>query len=549
MSNGPSPAADLPQDDATGPVHRPTSRLRRSWTERILLTVGVMATTFSLATAAVLAYGLEQFESIATVQIASVEKAVAGEPSNWLLVGTDSRDGISADDPNSGVFIGGDSSQLPTGKRTDTMIVARVDPASERIDLLSIPRDLYVPIAGTGGEARINTAFNTESGEQRLVETIEAYFGFDINHYAEVNFVGFQAIVDELGGVPMWFDKPLRDTNSGLDIQNAGCRSLTGFEALAFPRSRQLEFFENGSWQGDPTGDLGRTSRQQYFLRRVVDTAAAQVDVTSLGKINSLLSVGGSNLTIDEAVEPGDLVGLGKTFADAGGEQIVGHSLPVFDFRTPDGAAVLGLVDDEAQPVLDIFRGLAAPQPVEGGAPAPVPVVLKTSVLNASGVGGQASSVSAALEAEGFEIVEVGNATARTDTLVRYPPDQAAGAGVLVSLLAVDPLVEVDAGVSSVVLITGSDFAGLADSPGLWWRSPELKPRQCRRPRLPPRHRRRPSRRRSVSSPKPAQREPPAAEFGAWVTRCSACVASGAQADSDGVQTAGRFGEGLAATG
>lgn len=457
------------------PEHRPAPKRRphRTWVERLLVAFGAIATTMCLLAAGVLAWALGKFEAIETVEIASVEEAVAGEPSNWLLVGTDSREGIDADDPNADVFIGGDPSELPSGKRTDTMIIARVDPVGQTIDLLSIPRDLYVPIAGTGGESRINSAFNAENGEARLVDTIEGYFGFEINHYAEVNFVGFQDIVDELGGIPMWFDRPMRDGNSGLDVTNAGCRVLDGFQALAFARSRHLEYFADGRWQTDPTGDLGRTSRQQYFLRRVVDTAAAQVDFTSLGKINSLISVGGSNLVIDQGVEPGDLLGLAQTFADAGSERVVGHSLPVFDFRTSDGAAVLGLEFEPAQPILDIFRGLA-PSPaadvanVDDGAAVTtttVPPVRSASVLNGSGVAGQAGQTGDGLVAAGFD-VEVGDADERrTETIVRYPSAMASVAAELISLLATDPDVQLDETLDTVVLITGSDFLGLAADP------------------------------------------------------------------------------------
>lgn len=472
MTAGQQPPPEIIDHPERKPV-RPR-RLRRTWVERVLVSFGVIATTGCLLVAGVMAWALQKFEAIETVQIESVQEAVAGEPSNWLLVGTDSRDGIDADDPNSGVFIGGDPSELPTGKRTDTMIIARVDPGGQTIDLLSIPRDLHVPIAGTGSSARINTAFNVENGEQRLVDTIEGYFGFEINHYAEVNFVGFQDVVDELGGVPIWFDRPMRDFNSGLDVPNAGCRVLDGFEALAFARSRHLQYFADGRWQSDPTGDLGRTSRQQYFLRRVVDTAAAQVDLTSLGKVNSLISVGGSNLVIDQGVEPGDLLGLAQTFSEAG-DRIVGHSLPVFDFRTDAGAAVLGLEVDQAQSVLDIFRGVAPsaaapldPAAVDGGAESPAAttttaqVALLARVLNGSGTAGQAGQTASGLEAEGFTVV-AGDAPERlAETIVRYPSSLAPAAAELISLLAADPVVEIDETLGEVVLTTGSDFVGLA---------------------------------------------------------------------------------------
>ncbi|MEZ5230893.1 MAG: LCP family protein [Acidimicrobiales bacterium] len=277
------------------------TRPSRSWFERGVIALGVVGITTSLMGAGVMAWGLDKYEAIGSVEIGSVEAAEVGEPSNWLLVGTDSREGIDPNDPGAGVFLG---EGAPEGKRTDTMIVARVDPTTGRIDLLSIPRDLYVPLDG-GGEGRVNSAFNGEGGEERLVNTIESYFGIEINHYAEVNFVGFQDIVEGLGGVPIWFDYPMRDAGSGLNVPNAGCQVLDGFQSLAFVRGRHVEYFQDGSWHSDGTGDLGRSSRQQYFIRRVADTTLQKINIAEIGTLNNVLNIAGANLTIDGGAEIG----------------------------------------------------------------------------------------------------------------------------------------------------------------------------------------------------------------------------------------------------
>lgn len=433
-------------------VEVPKRRRGRSWGQRFLLTVGVVATSTSLLAAGVLAWGAEKFDQIPTVSISSVEQAESGEPANWLLVGSDSREGIDPNDPNAGIFLG----EEVGGKRTDSIIIARVDPAHERIDLLSIPRDLYVPISGTGGSDRINTAFNGDDGPSRLVDTIEDNFDIEINHYAEVNFVGFQDVVDSLDGVPMWFDKPMRDDGSGLDISVAGCHVLDGFQALAFARSRHLQFFENGAWNEDPTGDLGRTSRQQYFLRRLVDTAASKVDITELPTINNLLDTGGKNLTLDEGVEPSDLLRLGQTFANLGGDQINGHALPVENYRTSDGKAVLRLFEDEAQPTLDIFRGVL---PADQSATTVAPLVLEAAVLNGSSVAGQAQKAADRASAAGFAITAVGNAEQSIElTTIRFDSASREVAEALAESLGFAPLLEEDSTTIGVTLVTGSDY-------------------------------------------------------------------------------------------
>jgi LCP family protein required for cell wall assembly len=408
-----------------------------------------------LLSASVLAWGLDKFNNITKIDIAGVDAAEAGQPSNWLLVGTDSREGLDPNDPANGVFLGDGA---PEGKRTDSMIVARVNPGETRIDLLSIPRDLYVPLAD-GGEGRINSEFNGDGGEQRLVSTIESYLGIQINHYAEVNFVGFQDIVDSLGGVPIWFDTPMRDPGSGLDIPTAGCQILDGFQALAFTRGRHLEYFSDGAWHTDGTGDLGRSSRQQYFIRRVADTTLKKVNIADLGTLNKVLDIGGKNLMIDGGATAGSLLALAKAFATVSSDQIIGHSLPVYDFRTSGGAAVLGLEADLAQPVLDIFRGVDP----SATSVAPVPVVYE--VLNGSRVAGQASEAATALSAAGMNVESIANGPTTDRTVVRYPSSMAQGAEKLATYLVNEPSFEIDESLTSVILLTGTDYVGLLETP------------------------------------------------------------------------------------
>ena len=114
---------------------------------------------------------------------------------------------------------------------------------------LSIPRDLWLPIAGTGSEDRINTAYS--NGRQTLIDTIQESLGIPINHYIEVDFSGFQRLVEAIGGVPMWFDTAMRDQHTGLVINGEGCVTLDGQQALALARSRSLEYVEDGD--GTPT--------------------------------------------------------------------------------------------------------------------------------------------------------------------------------------------------------------------------------------------------------------------------------------------------------
>ncbi|MGB1387093.1 MAG: LCP family protein, partial [Ilumatobacteraceae bacterium] len=189
---------------------------------------------------------------------------------NYLLVGSDTREGISEDDPDFGVI--GDTNVV-SGRRADTIMVLRRE-RDGGAAIVSLPRDLWVEIPGTGGSNRINAAYN--GGAERLVATVVETLGIPIHHYVEVNFVGFRDIVNELGGVTICFPYPTRDLKTGLD-QPAGCNLLDGLQALAFARSRSYQEFREGIWQTDPTADIGRTQRQQQFISAAADGAIARL--------------------------------------------------------------------------------------------------------------------------------------------------------------------------------------------------------------------------------------------------------------------------------
>lgn len=302
-------------------------------------------------------WGIRRYFQFDFVDIAGVEPPASG-PTNWLLVGLDSREGLEASDPNSGAFLGPDA--IP-GARADTIMVARVDPATSEVELLSVPRDLWVPIAGKGENGRINGAFDGPGGRERLVATVESALQINVHHYAEVNFIGFQEMVEALGGVPLWFETPMRDAATGLDVVDSGCHVLNGPQALAFARSRKVENLVDGQWQYDGTGDLGRTARQRYFLTQVARVAADRISPMGAFSIDRLVAASADNMVIEDGAGLGDVATLARTFARGG--DIITHNLPVSDMVTSGGAQVLELREAEAQATLDLFRTPGEPPP------------------------------------------------------------------------------------------------------------------------------------------------------------------------------------------
>ncbi len=426
----------------------------RSWPQRIIISVGCLLVMGSLTAAAAAGYLGLRFGQIDRVEDIAVAAREVGEPANFLLVGTDSREGLDPNDPDAGGFLGDDGCDC-----TDTIMVLRVDPEQEQAYLLSFPRDLYVPIAGTGRTDRINTAHAL--GEQVLIDTIQDNFEIPINHYVEIDFVGFEKLVDAVGGVPLWFDAPVRDRHTGLDIPEAECQVLDGEQARKFVRSRFLQYQdEDGDWRSDPTGDLGRITRQQVFVRRAVAKAVAQ-GLRSPVTLNNLVSAGVANVTLDEVLDAGDLLSIGQSFAEFDSDELIGFSIPSEPTVTSGGADVELPLMRQAQTALNVFRGL----PLGTLSPESIDV----RVLNGTEVEGQAADVAGALGTVGFNIVDVDSFdttdVARTTIFYSGFGEQGArrvashitGGAALVSSPDVDP--------TEVVVVTGTDFTTVHDQP------------------------------------------------------------------------------------
>ena len=151
--------------------------------------------------------------------VSAVLDAVSGNIENYLLVGSDSR---ALGDPNTG-----DVGEV-TGNRSDTIMLLRLDNSTDEAALLSIPRDLYIETAIHTG--RINSAYN--DGPSVLVQAVQQALALPIHHYVEIDFYGFKALVEALGGVEVCFALPTRDLHTGLNIGAPGCFLLDGTQAM-----------------------------------------------------------------------------------------------------------------------------------------------------------------------------------------------------------------------------------------------------------------------------------------------------------------------------
>lgn len=428
-----------------------STRPARTWGQRLVLALSAFI-ALGLVTSAVALVGYEnqvsQINRIAGQGVLTQATEATG-PLNFLVVGVDNAEGL---DPNDPVLRG----RFEASLLSDTIMVVRVDPALNKAWLLSIPRDLWVTIAGTGTKGKINSALAL-GGPQTLIDTIQTELNVPINHYVQVNFAGFRNLVSVIGGVPVWFDREVRDENTGLTVEVPGCVNLEGEQALAFVRSRYFEVFDGGEWISDPTGDSGRIARQQTFIRAALNRAVAQ-GARNPFEMQRLIEATDGEVVLDDTLSLDALIDLGERFRDFNVESFEVVTLPV-DNGYAGAAAVGYLRTAEAQPLLAVFRGqtlLGTPN-----------ALARVEVLNGSGQAGQAAFVAETLVSEGFTVVGTDDAPGYTGpTVIRYAPGALLEAVTVARYIGRDALIQEApegeiTGETRVVLLTGSDFKGL----------------------------------------------------------------------------------------
>ncbi|MFC4498375.1 MULTISPECIES: LCP family protein [Streptomyces] len=270
----------------------PNWRRRIKWTAIVLVTVVVVT---SVST-----YFWADSKLRREVDLSKViDRPEQGDGTNYLIVGSDSRQGMSA----------AEKKELHTGsaegKRTDSMMILHV--GSNGDTLISLPRDSNVEIPtyvgsesgktfkGTGRQVKLNAAY-AEDGPTLLVRAVEFNTGLRIDHYVEIGFAGFASIVDAVGGVDITIDKAFKDKYSGADFK-AGKQTLNGEEALAFVRTRHAF----------AASDLQRTKNQQKFLAALAHQVATPTTILNPFKFYPVMGAGLDSLIVDKDMSLYDL--------------------------------------------------------------------------------------------------------------------------------------------------------------------------------------------------------------------------------------------------
>ncbi len=313
---------------------------------------------------------------------------------NILLLGLDSRrDNNGNNLPRAllDLMHVGSSSSIG-GYNTNTMILIHIPAGGKKAVAISIPRDDYVNVPGLGMK-KIKEAYGyakyaedsklyqagvknpdrehlaREAGRTATVATITALLDVPIDHFAEVNLVGFYDLATALGGVQVCLKNAVNDKQYSGGVFPAGLQTITGVQALQFVRQRH----------GLPNGDLDRTHRQQAFITGVITKFRTQGIFGDLGKLSSLLSVAKKDVVIDAGW---DVLGFLPNAKALTGGNITFHTLPIEGYVMRNSQSV-NLIDTVKvkQFVQDLFYPKPTPKGSSSATPTPKPTKLNYATL------------------------------------------------------------------------------------------------------------------------------------------------------------------------
>ncbi|WP_019931432.1 LCP family protein [Nocardia sp. BMG111209] len=394
---------------------------------------------------------------------------------NYLIVGTDSRAGANGQ-------IGAGTTDDADGARADTVMLVNIPASRQRAVVVSFPRDLDVSrpaCEAWNNEKAVYTgqtyyAANGEKlngvyalgGPKCLTKVIQKLSGLKINHFVGMDFSGFQAMVDTLGGVEVCASRPIVDGQLGTVLTSAGRQVIDGSTALDYVRARHV--------YGEQRSDYDRINRQQRFLSSLLRSAVSNRVLLDPARLRGLVEAFTGHAFMDN-VSTGDLLTLGRSLQRLETGSVTFVTLPT------GGTTTYGNEIPRESDIKALFRAIIDDQPLPGevkspaiGIPAPPvryaavdPAAVQVRVSNASGVPGLAAGAAPKLSDQGFQVAGVGNLAdgGNAGTRVRYSAGHEAEAATLASALPGATLESV-AGLGALVEVAlGADFTGTVQAP------------------------------------------------------------------------------------
>jgi LCP family protein required for cell wall assembly len=467
-------------------VARSATRLSRETIAR-RLRIGTAAASAVVLVATGGAWALYRNVTAGIVTTDVISGRSNGGEQNILLVGVDSREDAQGNPLPQSVL-----DELHGGPDTgvlnsDSIIVLHVPAGGGAAAAFSIPRDSYVDIPGYRRD-KINAAYPavkalteqelvadgaqdrreiaaeaSAKGRTALIGAVEDLTGLTIDHYAEVNLVGFATLTKAIGGVTVCLAAPTRDPLSGAHFA-AGVQTISGATALAFVRQRH----------GLPQGDLSRIRRQQVFLAATADKLLSAGTLTDPSALGGLLAVAQQSVVIDSGW---DLLSFAEEAADIAKGNIAFVTIPTAGAETNsrgdvvlvDTSAVHDFVEQrvEAQDAAaeEAAKRAARPKPGPYTVIPPRYVVDVRNGSNADGLGGEVMTL---LRGQGFLRGTLDTAAGVDESVVNYTGADADAAEQLAAHLGGIATADVEEGVSPghLQVVLGGDFdRTLAPSP------------------------------------------------------------------------------------
>jgi LCP family protein required for cell wall assembly len=373
--------------------------------------------------------------STSDVIVGGGSPAPPGSDTNVLLVGVDSRTDAQGR-PLSKQLL----AQLRSGAEdgvlnSDTIIVLHVPADGGRATAISIPRDSFVNIPGYG-KNKINSAYpsatieaagklrsrgedeqqvereSRTAGRTELIKTVEGLTGVKIDHYAEVNLLGFYNLTRAIGGVPVCLKQPVNEFRSGARFR-AGPQTISGADALAFVRQRHEL----------PQGDFSRIRRQQVFLASVAHKILSAGTLTSPTKLQGLIDSAKEAVVLDKGW---DILAFARQASNIAGGNLEFLTIPTQGGENNDHGDVVVVDPDQVQKFVAQKIGTptdASAQPSSDAPPTAVPPdELTVDVRNGTGRSGLAGEVADKLALAGYQRGKLDNITAPRSSTVHYAP-------------------------------------------------------------------------------------------------------------------------------
>ncbi|MFD7867637.1 LCP family protein [Streptomyces sp. NPDC059783] len=351
-------------------------------------------------------------------------RPTGGHGMNLLLVGTDGRDRITAEEKRK-YRLGGAPCHC-----TDTLMLVHLSEDRKRASVVSLPRDSYAELPahrdGTSGKehaahpVKLNAAY-AEGGPNLTVRTVEQMTGVKVDHYLEVDFTSFMTTVDTLGGVKICTSRPMKDSYTGLDLA-AGTHELNGGQALQYVRSRHI----------DGAADLGRMQRQQKFMASLIKQATSSGVLLNPVRFREVASTMLKSVRADTGFGTEQMLELGQAMRGFSAASSEFTSVPLGNVAYPV-KGIGSTVKWDPKKSRALFEALREDKPLAVARPHRDPAKkvdvdprqIRVQVYNGTPKDGLGATVDAALHATGFDTTRAPLTAPERDlkhTLVTYDP-------------------------------------------------------------------------------------------------------------------------------